>query len=180
MPECSILCLYIFVIIVVWISPSSIITNVSGISRDIKKPDIILLMWLWFWQLTVGMAQMESRWSTMVILSLPKFSSEMWWRPSTSMPSWKTSKYSNTQELSSTPSPGSSAQVKAATEKQALFLGPPFLHSYCPGSLPSPQQRLGTSTMASKFMDSWDPLVPILSHPVSLKISKQGMTSKFF
>lgn len=170
MPECSILCLYIFVIIVIWISPSNIITNVSGISRDIKKTGIILLMWLWFWQLTVGMALMESQWSTTAILSPPKFSSETWWRPSTSMPSWKMSKYSNPQKLSFAPSPGSSAQVNAATEASTLPWTP-LLHSYCPGSLPSPQQRLGTSTMASKFMDSCDPLDPVLSHPVSLKIS---------
>lgn len=39
-----------------------------------------------FWQLTVGMVQMESQSYTMVILSLQKFSSETLWRPSTSMP----------------------------------------------------------------------------------------------
>lgn len=97
----------------------------SDSSRNISKHQKLCVVDVTFcvWQLTVGMAQMGSQWSTTVILWLQKFSSEMWWRPSTSTPLWRMSKY--------TP-PGAELARKHSPTCHNYNTTHPSLESSCP------------------------------------------------
>ena len=100
-------------------------------SRNIRKHQKVWVVDVvfFFWQLTVGMAQMESRWYTMVTPLLRRSSSEMLWRPSTSMPLWRMSK-SGSAGTRDAACCNLATKPRASLEATSPFLLPQFSPSF--------------------------------------------------
>ena len=100
-------------------------------SRNIRKHQKVWVVdvMFFFWQLTVGMAQMESRWYTMVTRLLRRSSSEMLWRPSTSMPLWRMSK-SGSAGTRDAACCNLATKPRASLEATSPFLLPQFSPSF--------------------------------------------------
>ena len=171
----------IFVMIILVYNLKQQTWYVSGISRNIGKYQKfwVVDVMFFFWQLTVGMARTESQWCTTVTRSLQRSSSEMLWRPSTSMPLWRTSKSSTV---------GNQAQLAHGTltavtwPPNHMLPWRPRLPFSCLSSLPPPQQNTEQIAWAPQ------PCFLVLSSfltPFSLKMLPpwslffQRVTSKF-